>query len=192
VNWSTPTGGAFGAAGRPSHRVEVTVTSPAQRRSTELVGRKFCIVVVRGARMQLSVKQSYLVLAVGGVSMTAMVGGVALLGLGDLGRSVTAVVTSTTAMRNHLDADMMHDAIRADVLTVLAATNPDEAKAALADFEQHAQRLSKSLEENLSIELGEAIHQAILTAKPVLTQYLDTSRALIAAGTTDAAAARQK
>ncbi len=141
--------------------------------------------------MRLSVQQSYVVLALGGAAMTAMVGAVALSGFGELERSVAAVATATGAMRSHLDADMMHDAIRADVLTAMAATDPSEAKAALEEFELHATRLTASFEHNLTLELTDEVHHAITAAQPVLARYIVTSREVIASGAHDVANARR-
>jgi len=58
---------------------------------------------------------------------------------------------SNQALRDHMDADMMHDALRADVLAALhAAEKKDSAAVTVAakDTQEHAAQFRKDLKEN--------------------------------------------
>src|SRR3546814_13529434 len=71
--------------------------------------------------------------------------------------------TSISAMRKHMEADMMHDAIRGDVLAALLVAPGDAAgaKEVRDAFDEHAQRMRKVIAENAAAQLPQAIAQAI-------------------------------
>src|SRR4051795_7057940 len=60
-------------------------------------------------------------------------------------------MTSSTVMRNHMNADMMHDAIRADAYTAILAADPRTGltfEEAMKDFEEHSATFERSIKAN--------------------------------------------
>ena len=68
---------------------------------------------------------------------------------------------SLTALRNHLEADMMHDALRADVLSALLVglnKSPSSADEVRSSLQEHAARFRKVLEANQQLPTSAAIN----------------------------------
>lgn len=68
------------------------------------------------------------------VAFVAAVAGLGLWDVAKLDRTLAEVQNSASVLSTHQDADMMHDALRGDVLTLLRARTPaqhDEATATL-------------------------------------------------------------
>ena len=105
--------------------------------------------------------------------------------------SFSAVEQTTLAIRNQLEADMMHDAIRADVLTALLATqqnNSDDIHQAEEDFKSHSELLLENMDKNTALKIGGAIDEHLASIRPYLENYkteaqdvLDATRQGIAA-----------
>ena len=81
-------------------------------------------------------------------------------------------------LRNHLEADMMHDALRSDVLASIAARNPayglssDDVK---ADMEQHIEHFSDMVETNSVLTNGTDV-DAVVEALRALGATVATGR----------------
>ena len=99
-----------------------------------------------------------------------------------------------TVMRQHLDGDMMHDAIRADVLKAtlgLKTKNAEMVKEAKDDATDHGKRFSDSLTKNLALDLPSDVHKLFQNAEPALkaynvmaTKFIDVALDDVAHGTT--------
>lgn len=79
-----------------------------------------------------------------------------------------------TLMRQHLDGDMMHDAIRADVLKAtlgLTLKNREMITEAKADAIQHGDRFLANLAKNLELPLPQNIKSLFLREQPALKAY---------------------
>lgn len=101
-------------------------------------------------KFQWTLGQKLFALAALGALGTVLVAGVGFGGLRRARSSMDELVASTRAQRLQMDADMMHDAIRADVLNaVLGATTKDTARVADGrdGLKEHRERLNASLAE---------------------------------------------
>ncbi|SMC29784.1 methyl-accepting chemotaxis protein [Andreprevotia lacus DSM 23236] len=92
---------------------------------------------------------------------------------------------SVQALRQHADTDMMHDAIRADVLAMYhhqqtAASDVAAAKVVEDGFAEHAQIIRKNVTANEALPLSDEEKQALAAFKPDLEKYLQDAQALIA------------
>jgi len=82
---------------------------------------------------------------------------------------------SMIALSNHLEADMMHDALRADVLLAMLVglgksdTDRDQVVAGLAE---HAAHFRKVLADNLALPLSQSLTSALEKIKPGLDAYI--------------------
>ena len=124
-----------------------------------------------------------------GFVMLLLVVGTSVWGFSRLTRA-TQLITEVT--RNQMDADMMHDALRADVLASLLARSADDATAATTDLREHADRFRSSLDANQKLALSPKITETESAMAPRLASYLRSADELVATAATDrAAAARQ-
>jgi len=112
-------------------------------------------------------------------------------GMSQADKGLHSVLTTSHTLRNHLEADMMHDALRADVLAALLAETPAEWQVVAADFQEHADHFRKMLEANdklASDDLRAALHDV----KAPLESYIHTAELMIATAQHDKAMARSK
>ncbi len=92
-----------------------------------------------------------------------------------------AMQRTSTAMRNHLEGDMMHDALRADVLAALLATDARAVAAAKKDVSEHAEEFQKALAANRALALPTELNAALGGVGPKLAVYIDAAKSLVAA-----------
>lgn len=74
-------------------------------------------------------------------------------------------------LKNHLEADMMHDAIRADVIFALYASkdsNSTNYQEAANDLKEHATELRARVESNAALPIPVEIRSALKQVKPAL------------------------
>jgi methyl-accepting chemotaxis protein len=87
----------------------------------------------------------------------------------------------STAMASHGSADMMHDAMRGDVLNArqaaLEGASPEALRQVLADIEDHAGRFVSSVEQNLGLPLPGELRQQVKALVPLVRAYRDATLA---------------
>ena len=71
-----------------------------------------------------------------------------------LSAALTDNARGATLIRTHLTADMMHDALRSDVLAAITATNHPEAGIAIADIQADLAEHAKNFREQIAAEDG--------------------------------------
>lgn len=121
--------------------------------------------------MNLSVRQSLSLIALLGVLAAAGISATAALRFNDTAVSIERAHTLTLALRTHMVADMMHDAIRADVLASLVAANETERQAARSSLEEHLRELNEQLVANDRRGLSTAVRAQLQTARLKLANY---------------------
>ena len=127
---------------------------------------------------QLSIRASMALF--GTLALLAMAGlaGVALVNLraaDDLAEQLLATVGLVRAAGR---ADMMHDALRGDVLEARVASTPDELKSARDDVAAHAAAMTKALVD-ADVASDPAIRQALAAVRPDVDRYLAAARQLM-------------
>ena len=106
--------------------------------------------------------------------------------------SEAEVTTISAALKNHQNADMMHDALRADVLAAqLAAIRHDNAAAdeVAADLAEHEKTFRACIDANHALPLGAAIRDRLASVAQPLAAYIASAHNLIGLARTDADAA---
>ena len=113
---------------------------------------------------------------------TLLLGGIGVWGYHSMTEALVQNETSISAMRKHMEADMMHDAIRADVLAALLVAPGDTqaAKEVTEAFDEHTQRMRKVIAENAEAKLPKEVAQAIVELKPQVETYIDKAKQVIA------------
>ncbi len=111
-------------------------------------------------------------------------------GLQKLQDGSRAMQTAADMLRNHLESDMMHDAIRGDVLGALLASTDEERAATEADLAEHSGNIRTYLSNNEKLASTAALRKAIGGAKTELEKYITSAESIIRAAKGDVAAAR--
>ena len=136
-------------------------------------------------------------------SLAVKAGGFALAStvlVGAVGGAATWLLSGTLSrtteisdvLRNHLEADMMHDALRSDVLASLAAVNPAyglSAEEVKADLESHVEHFRDMIETNSVLTQGNELAAVVQAVKPGLETYVATATKLVETASVDEAAA---
>ena len=141
----------------------------------------------------MRLRHQILVLGIFGALLASITGGAGLLGVSRLGVSIDDAVQAGESLRASQDADMMHDAIRADAqMAYLGALDQqpqriDEARSELAD---HAQKFDAALEKLGNMPLGADSRAALAVALPLERKYLDVAQRVVEAASVDAKKAR--
>jgi methyl-accepting chemotaxis protein len=98
------------------------------------------------------------------------------------------IQTISTAVRNHMEADMMHDALRADVLVALREGRAGN-KAAKAQIDQdtadHIKNFEDHVAANKAIELPPEARAALDSLDEPLKAYIDAAHEIVALSFTD-------
>lgn len=125
------------------------------------------------------------------IAMTALVllamlalSGVGLLNTQRLESALIQVSDTGQAVRRQMDADMMHDAIRSDVLAALLAAregNAEKIQEIQRDLANHSERLKQNIETNAKSDLGATVKVQTETTQPILTRYITTAQEMVSA-----------
>jgi methyl-accepting chemotaxis protein I, serine sensor receptor len=139
--------------------------------------------------MKLTIRARLFLLVALMLVLVGVLGANAHRALSGAGDNLTKVVRTGSALRNHLEGDMMHDALRADVLAALLAESPAEWESVHSGLVEHSRHFREMLDANN--QLAPADTKAALNAVgSVLGKYISNAEALVAAAKTDKAAAR--
>ena len=123
--------------------------------------------------MKFTIARKLAVIAIVSIASTALVGGIGVLGLRRTCGSLSEVQTILTAKATFLRGDMMHDAIRADVLLAMCqqiGADPNETRDALRE---HTDTFRESISENENAALPPVIVMALKEVEPALAAYVD-------------------
>lgn len=123
-----------------------------------------------------------------GMLMTALVGGIGLLSAAQLSHTLDKSISMGLALQKSQEADMMHDAIRGDVLlALLSALTQDAAgrKEAQKDLLDHTDTFYKAIEEMKALPLKPAVRTMADQVVPVLKNYVDAAKRVQGLAATD-------
>ncbi len=136
-------------------------------------------------------------------SLTAKAGGVVLgstilaglVGGGAawiLNEELAATSHVSKVLRNHLEGDMMHDALRSDVLASLAANNPAYGLSIAevrTDLNDHVENFRSLLAANVELTGNGELGPVIAAVAPALEDYIATATKLVETAAIDESAA---
>jgi methyl-accepting chemotaxis protein len=115
-------------------------------------------------------------IAVALVTLVGITGWFPMRGLLDANRRVAA---NTTLTVSHLEADMMHDALRADVLAALVAGSAADRAEARTRFADHAGRLRRAIEQSRAVSVDPTLRSAVDQVQPGLEAYIGAGLAIL-------------
>jgi methyl-accepting chemotaxis protein len=125
-------------------------------------------------------------------AVALMIGAIGYWGTARQATELDSVVDTSLALRNHLEGDMMHDALRADVLGALRAArdnNKEDLAAVKTDVAEHSQNFRERIAANKALALSEDVRAAISEVEPKLDSYISTAESMIALAEKDSPAA---
>ncbi|KQN53270.1 histidine kinase [Pseudomonas sp. Leaf48] len=143
----------------------------------------------------MSIKLRLLLLMGTGLLAALIMSMVSYLGNSAMAGAVDANDVGMVALRNHLEADMMHDALRADVLSAMLVGlgKSSSSKAEVrSSIEEHAQRFRQVLGENLKLAVNETIKAGLNQVKPSLDTYIGAAERIVALALDNPQAAQQE
>lgn len=128
-------------------------------------------------------------LAAGGIS--AFLAGVGILQTHYISQALERSTSSLEAIRRHVEGDMLHDALRSDVLMALAdpAETGVPTAAVQGHVREHAGWFRRLLQENISADLPPEIHAVIEDVAPALEEYIASAEHVVRMAESDRAAA---
>src|SRR5579884_2305837 len=116
-----------------------------------------------------------------GLLLAILIGGFGLWGIMRVVDSMNRMGVSAAAMRSHLTADQMRDALRADVLAAMIAaegSSSEKKNEVLKDLSEHAALFREQLKKIEVLPLQGEIKEAIQRMRPDLDAYADSGEGL--------------
>jgi methyl-accepting chemotaxis protein len=142
--------------------------------------------------MNITIKTKLIGLTSLCIALVVVVGLTGYIGVRNLNAAIGDIVNSSQILRNHMTADMMHDALHADVQAALLAAetgNKSELATAQSDYHEHASLFTHSLAANQKLIGDAASKQALNQVAPALNAYIAAAGHIIALAGTDRKAA---
>ena len=140
--------------------------------------------------MKWTIQKKLMGLAVAGVMVAVLLGVTGIVGFRALGGAMHEINVTGHALSNHDDADMMHDALRGDVLAAMLARTSEDAESARKDFQEHADNFRLQLAENEKLELNADVKKLLAGAKPRMEEYISSAGDMVELAVRDPQAAR--
>jgi len=183
-------------AGGEEHVSSVPLHESAQRPQLSVVRPGLLVRLTRwlpsgltmGSRMPA--RRRLALLAVLGAVLTLSVASAAMVCLSQLGSLNDQLAVVNRAQRYHQDADMMHDALRADVLRAqqaMADVPGDRAAEVARETDQNTRQFRSDLHQLMQLDLPPNLKQAVKSLRPAQADYIasvtDLVRTTLAADT---------
>ncbi|ROL69824.1 methyl-accepting chemotaxis protein [Pseudomonas chlororaphis] len=102
---------------------------------------------------------------------------------------------SMSALSNHLEADMMHDALRADALAAMLVglgKGVSSREEVLESLNEHAANFRKALGDNLELPLDDNLKAALNSIKPSLDNYIASGERIVSVAMNDPVGAQEE
>jgi hypothetical protein len=97
------------------------------------------------------------------------------LGLNQADPRKSDVAKLSAVLRHHQMADMMHDAIRADVLAALEAKSAKEQEEVNNDLKDHGETIQREMQANLDAKLPPALNSTVEKVRSQLAGYVQAA-----------------
>jgi methyl-accepting chemotaxis protein len=110
-------------------------------------------------------------------------------GVAGAGKGLERVLSTNRTLRIHLEGDMMHDALRADVLAAFLAESPADWTQVNENLRDHAGNFRRLIEANNATADAEA-KAALREVGSALDKYISSAEAVVAAAHVDKAGAK--
>jgi methyl-accepting chemotaxis protein len=134
--------------------------------------------------MRLTIKARLVALVTFMLALMLVLGISAWTGMTATGERLGDVVHSGRILRNHMEGDMMHDALRADVFSALVAETDVQRQDTNANLADHARHFREMIDENSRLASAE-LKPALNEVGPALTAYIQSAEDIVATAAKD-------
>ncbi len=144
---------------------------------------------------KLSLRARLLIGGIAAVVAVLITAGVGLFRHDGQRQGLKTSITATSAVLNAKQADMMHDALRADVLysiNIGPNGDPAEKETVTSDTAEHIKSFEDSMDVLRGLDLPPEVRQAVDEVTPKLVAYIAEAKASVPVGLSDTAAAKAK
>ena len=104
------------------------------------------------------------------IAMIAVIGAVSQSGINRIGQDLQAVTVSGQSLRNHLESDMMHDAIRGDVYAAISGLSTQ--KETKDDLKTHVEWFRTAVKKNQALPLDHETRDLLAKSSEKLEAYV--------------------
>ncbi|MCX6612804.1 MAG: hypothetical protein NTW74_18375 [Acidobacteria bacterium] len=126
----------------------------------------------------MTIRQKLLIFGAASFLPLLLTTSMSFFALSEVDPEKSAMMATASALANQIRADMMHDALRADVHAASLATSSSDWSALDSDLETHVATIEKMFDKNLQLPLADDIHASMLALKPQLVQYGNLAKEL--------------
>lgn len=143
----------------------------------------------------MSIRRQLWLASLAALFFVLLVGGVGFASAERLVAQKKRIVMNATALRLQMQADMMHDALRSDVLSALLSGSEGaaDAKATVdAELKEHLETFNGALRELSELPLQSDTQAAVKAVRPALQAYGSLAKAIADTAFSDLAAAKAK
>jgi methyl-accepting chemotaxis protein len=130
----------------------------------------------------LTIKKKLTLAALFSVTFIIAASATGIYGMWGSTRGLADVTEVTTGVRQQMQADMMHDALRADVLMAMRLGpngSADDQKAVLDDLIEHSEEFKTALAELKKLHISNEVDAALKTTEPALKKYISSAENII-------------
>ncbi len=145
--------------------------------------------------MRFTIKQRLLLINLATLVFVTLVGGVGYYAVNVLDNSMDAISTNSSAMKDQLQADQAHDALRADVLAARLAAqknDPAEIREVRQDTAEHIALFRKLVQDMDAASTDAEVHRAMTQVRPDVDRYLKSAEEMVSLSFSDPPAAQAK
>ncbi|PYG54029.1 HAMP domain-containing methyl-accepting chemotaxis protein [Rhizobium sp. UGM030330-04] len=129
-----------------------------------------------------SIQKKIILASIAIFSITGSATGVGMWATETLNRNSEYVALSADVLRNHMQADMMHDALRSDVLAAILSSDRRmglDLNAVKADLADHETTFREMIEANRSLSAGTNVKTVIDGVETPLLAYIEAANAVV-------------
>ncbi len=145
--------------------------------------------------MNLSIRTRLFAISVFAVAMLLLIAVLAYVGLKRSNAGLDNSITATTAVLNQKQADMMHDALRADVLFAIV-TGPngpaEDRQTVTSDLADHVESFETAISQLQALSLPPEIRDKVDDVVPLLEAYVASAQEIVGLALTSTSAARAR
>lgn len=127
-----------------------------------------------------------------GLCVSGLIAGYGYHNIQLMSSAVHEAVDASIILRNHMFADMMHDALNSDVNAALLAAEKNDSTEIVAiedELKEHSDSFIEALNKNNTLIKDRKTHEALEEAFPALNEYISTAAAIVQKSKTDRAEA---
>nr|WP_207196990.1 MULTISPECIES: methyl-accepting chemotaxis protein [unclassified Pseudomonas] len=148
-----------------------------------------------GRIFKVSIKLRLVLLIVTGLLTALIMAVVSYIGNAHMASAVNDNAVSMSALRNHMEADMMHDALRADVYSAMLVglgKSTGTAAEVRDSINEHAGHFREVLDDNLKLPINPTLRTALEQIKPSLDTYINAGERIVGLALDNPEAAQQE